>query len=125
MEAMLGRQQALGALSEPAAAELRARAARAMGSAAEPAVWATRSTMLAAATLMIAAESLGVAATLMDEFEPEQVKAAFGVPDDHTVCALIALGFPREVRPVAGRFGLEEVCYEEHFGQPWRESEPE
>ena len=44
---------------------------------------------------------------------------AFGVPDDHTVCCLIALGHAAAAKPFSGRFGLDVVCYEEHFGQPW------
>ena len=46
-------------------------------------------------------------------------KEAFGVPDDHTVCCLIALGFAAEEKPFPGRFGLDDVCCLEHFGQPW------
>jgi hypothetical protein len=52
------------------------------------------------------------------------VKEAFGVPDDHTVCCLIALGFAAEAKPFPGRFGLADVCYEDHFGQPWTLGEP-
>ena len=96
-------------------------AARAVENVANVEVWATRSTMLAAATLMIAAESLGVASAPMEGFEAGKVKAAFGVPDDHVVCCLVALGFaaPGPSKPFPGRFGLDEVCYLEHFGQPW------
>jgi nitroreductase len=119
LDPMVGRQQALGAIDGPAAAELRARAGRAMERVDDPALWATRSAMLAAATLMIAAESLGLASAPMEGFDPGQVKEAFGVPDDHTVCCLVALGFAAEEKPFPGRFGLADVCYEEHFGQPW------
>jgi nitroreductase len=55
----------------------------------------------------------------MEGFEPEKVRAAFGIPEDHTVCCLVALGYPAETKPFPGRFGLADVCYEEHFGQPW------
>jgi nitroreductase len=119
LDAMIARRLALGALTAPAAAELRARAARGMERVADPARWATRSAMLAAATLMIAAESLGLASAPLEGFAPEQVRPAFGVPDDHTICCLVALGFAAGEAPFPGRFGLDEVCYEEHFGQPW------
>ena len=75
--------------------------------------------MQMAATLMIAAESLGVGSAPLERFDPEKVRAAFGVPDDHTICCLVALGYAAEAKPFPGRLGLEEVCFEEHFGQPW------
>lgn len=118
LEAMLERRRALGAISAAAAAELRARATRALERTADPALWATRSAMLAAGKLIAAADSVGLASTLIDELEPEKIKEAFGVPDDHTVCALIALGFAAGEPPFHGRFSLAEVCYAEHFGQP-------
>ena len=119
LDAIVGKSLDLGALTPPLAAEMRARATQAMERVADRALWATRSTMLAAGTLLIAAESLGVASAPMEGFDPAKVKEAFGVPDDHTVCCLIALGYAAEEKPFPGRLGLEEVCYEEHFGQPW------
>lgn len=119
LEEMLAEQVRLGAITPEVGLGLRARASRAMENRADPEVWATRSTMLAAATMMIAAESLGVASAPMEGFETEKVRQAFGVPDDHAVCCLIALGYAAEAKPFPGRFGLEEVGYLEHFGQPW------
>ena len=43
----------------------------------------------------------------------------FGVPVDHSVCGLIALGHPVGESPSLGRLGLDDLCFEEHFGQPW------
>lgn len=118
LDAVVQKQVELGALTADTAAEFRARAVQAMERVRDCPIWTTRSTMLAAAALILAAESLGVASAPMEGFEPDKVKAAFGVPDDHTVCCLIALGFAAAAKPFPGRLGLDDVCYEEHFGQP-------
>jgi nitroreductase len=119
LDAMLAIQQQTGGITPAQAAELRARALASMEPLKDRALWATRWSMLAAATMMLAAESLGVSSAPMDGFDPGAVKSAFGIPDDHTVCCLVALGYAAEPKPFPGRFGLCEVCYEEHFGQPW------
>lgn len=85
---------------------------------------ALRAAMAAATTLMTAAEALGVASAWVDGVDSEKLEEAFGVPDDHVFCALIALGFADGPTPFPGRFGLEHVCFEEHFGQPWTMGEP-
>jgi nitroreductase len=119
LDAIVARQRELGTIDDKTAAEMRARARRAMDQVDDRPLWAMRSTMMAAATLLIAAESLGVASAPMEGFDPEKVREAFGVPDDHTVCCLIALGYAADAKPFPGRLGLGEVCFEEHFGQPW------
>ncbi len=119
-DAMVDHQLRLGAITEEVGHALRANARRGGDRITDKELWATRSAMLGAATLMIAAESLGVASAPMEGFEPEKVRAEFGIPDDHAVCCLVALGYPLgEPKPFGGRFGLGHVCFEEHFGQPW------
>ncbi len=125
LETIVGMMQARGVLTPEVALETRARARTAMERVSDRPLWTTRSTMLSAATLMIAAESFGVASAPMEGFDPTKVKEAFGVPNDHTVCCLIALGYASEAKPFPGRLGLGEVCYEEHFGQPWTLGEVE
>ncbi|APW60149.1 nitroreductase family protein [Paludisphaera borealis] len=119
LDAVLARQLELGACTPARAAEIRGRALATLGRVADRSLWALRSAMLAASALMCAAESLGVASALIDNFDHEAARTNFGVPDDHTVCCLIALGHAAGAEPFPGRFGLDEVCYAEHFGQPW------
>lgn len=119
LDAMVDHQERLGSITKEAGHALRVNARRSRENDPTPEIWATRSAMLAAATLMIAAESLGVASAPMEGFEPERIRQEFGVPDDHAICCLIALGYASRTKPFPGRFGLGHVCYEEHFGQPW------
>ncbi len=116
---MLDRRVSLGGMTPEAAAESRGRASAALAKHRDLASWANRSAMLAAATLMIAAQGLGVDSAPMEGFDAARIKHEFGVPDDHVVCCLVCLGYALERDPFPGRFDLEHVCYQEHFGQPW------
>ena len=115
----------LGAITIQAAARLRATATREWERGDGPTLRATRAAMLASATLMIAAESLGVASSWLEGFDEESVHRAFGIPDDHALCGLIALGFAAEAAPFPGRLGLDHACHDEHFGLPWPSNDPE
>jgi nitroreductase len=119
LDAILAQMLERGACAKEQAAEVRGRAKASLAHVTDRALWATRTTMAAAAHLMQAAKSEGVAAALIDQFETEGVRVDFGVPEDHAICCLIALGHVAERAPFAGRLGLDEVCFAEHFGQPW------
>jgi nitroreductase len=121
---MLDRRVALGGMRPEAAAEVRGRLSRSLANHPDPASWSLRSAMLAAGTMMIAAQGLGVDSAPMEGFDAAKIKAEFGVPDDHIVCCLVCLGYALERDPFPGRFGLDHICYEEHFGQPWTLGEP-
>jgi len=125
LEAILDTMKARASLSPEAIAEFRGRALRGMASQADPAGWADRGCMLAAATLMIAAEGLGLNSCLIEPYDPVQIRDAFGVPADHGVAGLIALGHEMGATPHAGRLRLGDLCFEEHFGQPWTLGEPD
>jgi nitroreductase len=121
---MLDRRVSLGGMRPEAAAETRGRVAGSLANHPDRASWALRSAMLAAGTMMIAAQGFGVDSAPMEGFDAARIKQEFGVPDDHVVCCLVCLGYALERDPFPGRFDLEHLCYEEHFGQPWTLGEP-
>ena len=112
---------ARGALTPDGAAQVtdRARARFAALSDAGRGTWASKTATLAAAALMAAAESLGVSAGWADAFDEPRLKHAFGVPEDHVVSGVVALGRAREPGPFPGRFGLDEVAFDGRFGAPF------
>lgn len=120
LEPMLDQAVAEGHCSPERAAEIRGRALASLGKSANPEPWASRTAMLAASRLMSAAESLGVASTMLEGFDHLAIRRDFGVPDDHAIVTIIALGHEARPDPTPGRLGLDEVCFVEHFGQSWR-----
>ncbi len=121
---VLDRMLALGAIEPEAVARFRATATREWERGDGPTLRATRAAMLAVGTLMIAAEAQGVSSCWLEGFDEEKVREAFGIPDDHALCGLIALGYAAELAPFPGRLDLDRSCFEEHFGRPWSPGEP-
>jgi nitroreductase len=124
LDALIAMRRAEVGMTDSDTGEFRARASRTLDKLADRRTWALRWTLLATGTLLLAAQSMGVSSLLVDNFDEEATRAGFGIPDDHSIGGFVALGFAIEEDPFAGRFGLDEVCYEEHFGQPWAPGEP-
>lgn len=102
-------------------------ASQTVGRWPDPSAWAVRATMMAVANLLTAAQASGLASALIDDFDGASLSADFGVPADHSLCAVVALGYPPpgHTEPDPGRFPLEDFIYDEHFGAPWkREGSP-
>lgn len=82
--------------------------------------WTNRQTMLAVAHIMIIAKSYGVDSCPMEGFITSEVKAAFNIPTDVDVCCVLCLGYATEpLKQFGGRFSIDQVCYEETFGEPF------
>jgi len=80
--------------------------------------WTNRHTMLAVAHLMIVAKSFGVDTCPMEGFATTQVKEAFNIPADVDVCCLLAMGYAAEpFKEYGGRFDVDQVFYQESFGE--------
>lgn len=83
--------------------------------------WTNRHTMLAVAHIMIVAKSFGVDSCPMEGFVTAQVKEAFNIPENLDVCCLLPLGYAAEpFKLYGGRFSIEQVCYSESYGEPFK-----
>jgi nitroreductase len=79
--------------------------------------WTNRHTMLAVAHLMIAAASFGVDSCPMEGFVQSKVKTEFAIPDSADVCCILCLGYAiAPLKRFGGRFGLNQVCFSEQYG---------
>jgi 5,6-dimethylbenzimidazole synthase len=89
---------------------------------------AVYSTCCAIQNLWLAARSEGLGVGWVSIVEPEAVKQVLGIPDEITLVAYLCLGYPVafEDKPMLERAGwetrlpLDEVVYQEAWGQPPR-----
>ena len=89
-------------------------------SESERRIWTTRSTALAAMTLMYAAWNQGVASCPMEGFDAEALVETFDIPDGYEPVMLVTLGYPAEEtadieNERKGRRPVEEILHYETF----------
>ena len=89
-------------------------------SEAERRIWTTRSSALAAMTLMYAAWEQGVASCPMEGFDADALVETFDVPDGYEPVMLVTLGYPADgaadiENPRKGRRPVEEILHYESF----------
>ncbi|QAU11946.1 nitroreductase family protein [Halorubrum sp. BOL3-1] len=87
---------------------------------AERRVWTTRSTALAAMTLMYAARDHGVASCPMEGFDADAIVDAFDVPEGYEPVMIVTLGYPADgaadvENERKGRRPVDEVVHYESF----------
>ncbi len=108
-----------GELSPESARRLSALASRAPGRWLGQAFWAVRHAMLTAGALMIGAAEAGLCARLVADFDHARLREALGIPDDHEIAAMLALGHLQPGQGPGWTPRLEDLCFADHFGQPW------
>ena len=82
--------------------------------------WTTRSSALAAMTLMYAAWEQGVASCPMEGFDADALVETFDVPDGYEPVMLVTLGYPADgaadiESPRKGRRPVDEILHYESF----------
>lgn len=82
--------------------------------------WTTRSTALAAMTLMYAAWEEGIASCPMEGFDSEALVEEFDIPDEYEPIMLVTLGYPAADaktldRERKGRRPVDEILHFEEF----------
>jgi nitroreductase len=83
-------------------------------------VWVTRQVMISFTYLMLAFESQGWDTAPMEGFDAAAVRAAFELPADAEVVALLAVGRAAEVDPPhPGRLPVSEIAYRDRFDTPF------
>jgi len=87
---------------------------------AERRIWTTRSTALAAMTLMYSAWEHGVASCPMEGFDAEGLVETFDIPDGYEPVMLVTLGYPVDdaadiKNERKGRRPIEDVVHYETF----------
>lgn len=83
--------------------------------------WLNRQVMLAFATMMWAAESLGYNTAPMEGFDPDKLRGALKLPLSYEPVALLAVG--RSAGPEkynGGRFSATRTVFEEQYPKPRR-----
>jgi len=83
-------------------------------------VWTTRSTSLAAMTLMLAAWDEGVATCPMEGFDAAALAEEFDVPDGYEPVMIVTMGYPEDgaadvENERKGRRSLDEILHYEEF----------
>ena len=77
---------------------------------------AQRSIGMAMQTLMIAAKAMGYDSCPMIGYDIDKVAALIGLPDDHVMGPMVAIGKrTKDAWPKPGQLSLEQVVVENHF----------
>lgn len=88
------------------------------------ATWTTRDPLIATEHLVLAATALGYGTCWIANYEsrPEEwideVRTALRIPEHMHIIVLVALGIPGETPQPRPRKSLQELCFDETYGNP-------
>ena len=88
------------------------------------ATWTTRDPMIATEHLVLAATALGYGTCWIANYESrpgewiDEVKRALKIPDHMHIIILVAVGVPDEKPSLRPRKSLQEICFENVYGNP-------
>jgi len=88
--------------------------------------WSYKNTALLAQSLVYAAESHDLASCIMEGYDARKVKDLLRIPDRYAIPMTVALGYDFEERSEAidtPRLPVEEVVFEESFGNCWSDEQ--
>lgn len=81
--------------------------------------WAYKNTALVAQTYVLAATSYQLATSMMEGFDARRLKQILRIPDRYDIPMLVATGYEYDEQfTQTPRLGLEEVIFNETFGEP-------
>lgn len=81
--------------------------------------WYPVDVAIAMQNMVIAATALGYGTCWIGAFDPDQVRAVLGIPEDHVVVALTPIGFPKDHPAARPRMSLSEFASLDTFGKPF------
>lgn len=76
----------------------------------QPNRWAQYDTGAAAENLCLQAASMGLMAHQMGGFNPDAARAAFQIPDQYTLMAMISVGYPADIASLEGEVLSRETA---------------
>jgi nitroreductase len=92
--------------------------------------WSYKNMGLVAQTFVYAAESHGLATTMMEGFDPRRTRELLRIPDRYAIPLMVATGYEYEEEQqstteeqMTPRLDLSEVVFSETFGEPWTPTE--
>ncbi len=88
--------------------------------------WTTRDPLIATEHLVLAATALGYGTCWIANYESrprkwiDEVKMTLKIPEHLHIIVLVAIGFPDENPPSRPRKDLQDICFEETYGSPFK-----